>query len=783
MKKIPLMEGWTYRRLGTDEAFRPIALPYDCMLHEARSDDSPGGCNNGWFEGYDYEFRKQFELAPEELGKTRWIEFEGIYHRGEVYVNGEFVASRPNGYLGLLADITNMLRAGTNELYVIARGSDIPNARWYTGVGIYRPVTLHEGEGTVIRPNSIRIATTGIVPPAIKVDFYLIGRGHVCVSAFDKDGVLASEELDAEGKTSLSMTLKDAGLWSPEEPRLYTLSVRTETDCAEETFGIRTVSVDPKRGLLVNGKRVLLRGACLHHDNGLLGSASFAEAEERKAQLLRRFGFNAIRSSHNPCSKALLAACDKYGMFMMDEYADSWYIRKTKYDYALYLEEWYERDLRDMAEKDCNHPCVILYSLGNEVTESAEKRGVELFKKMRDVLRSYDPTRPITCGINIGFNQAQAGGHGFYSDRRADENDFKNLGTEEANHRKWMFGPLFTKLNAILPGCDRATKEIFSASDVAGYNYGILRYRHDRRKYPDRIILGSETFCEDAERFMRAAERDPGIIGDFVWTGMDHIGEAGLGSWEYRDYAPTFVHTKGWLTSGAGRIDITGKPLPEAYYMAAAYGMLKKPFIAVRPVNHNGERHSPSGWKFTDAVESWAWEGCEGKPAHIEVYGCGNYVELYLNNKKLGHRSLKRHCRVHFKTPYEPGTLTAIVFDETGRETGRTCLRSARTETCIRIEPENGTVRGKLSYIRLRLTDKDGTTKVLTRDTIKVSVEGGELVGLGHGCPFNDEGYTNDETSTYFGEALAIVRAGDGNRLTFTASTKDASERLEITVK
>ena len=398
----------------------------------------------------------------------------------------------------------------------------------------------------------------------------------------------------------------------------------------------------------LNGERVILRGACIHHDNGLLGSVSLPQVEERKVHLLRMAGYNAIRSAHNPCSKALLDACDRCGMLVMDEYEDSWYVHKTKFDYATYLQDWYQQDLRDMVRKDYNHPCVIMYSLGNEVSETAESKGVELFKTMKACLQSFDSTRPITCGINLGFNQAAAAGHSFFSDEKAIKNDFRNLGTESSNHRKWMFGPLLTKLNALMPGCDKATKGIFAASDVAGYNYGILRYRHDRRKYPDRVILGSETFCEDAQHFWRLAQKDPGIIGDFVWTGIDHLGEVGLGAWEYKDYAPTYIHTKGWLTSGSGRIDITGKPLPEAFYILASYGMLKKPVIAVVPPNHNGERHSPSGWKMTNAVSSWAWEGCEGLKAKVEVYSCGETVELYLNDKKNCQKSTQTQppCKI-----------------------------------------------------------------------------------------------------------------------------------------
>ncbi|HBN12352.1 MAG TPA: glycoside hydrolase family 2 [Clostridiales bacterium] len=780
MRRIAFNEGWSYKKLDIDEEFKNVILPYDCMLRENRSDDSPGGCNNGWFEGYDYEFLNEFERPVE---KTVVIEFEGIYHRAEVYCNGEKVGYRPNGYLGIVADLSNALKQGKNQLRVISRGADIPNSRWYTGAGIYRPVNLYTADENYIPLNGVKIKTLSINPAVVEVALAAHGDGEAKISVTNGDEMVAEASAPANG--SVRINIPDAKLWSPEAPELYTCKVEFNGDMCEQRFGIRVVTCDTENGFCINGKRVILRGACIHHDNGLLGAATFTEAEERKIKILQKCGFNAIRSAHNPCSKTLLDVCDRLGMMVMDEYADSWYVHKTKYDYAGFLEEWYERDITDLVEKDFNHPCVVLYSLGNEVTETAEKRGVELYKAMQKVVKSLDTTRPVTCGINIGFNQAAYKGHSFFSDEKANRNaeDFKNLGTEKSNHRKWMFGPLFTRLNAILPGCDKATREAFGAMDVAGYNYGILRYKHDRKKYPNRIILGSETFCEDAEKAVKIMTRDKCIIGDFVWTGMDHIGEVGLGAFEYCEYAPTFIHTKGWLTSGSGRVDITGKPLPEAYYMKAAYGLLKKPVIAVKPVNHNGERHSPSGWKFTEAVESWAWTGCEGKKAKVEVYACGACVELYLNNRKVGSRSLKKHCRVKFNVRYKSGTLTAIVFDNRKREISRRSIYSVDDATELRVEPETEKAEsGKLCFVRMRLTDTNGITKVLKRERIKVKVEGGELVGLGHACPYNDDGYTGNETGTYYGEALAIIKAGNGDKISINAVCESGTATSEIKV-
>lgn len=783
MKKINWNQDWSYRKLDSNEEFRAITLPYDCMLHEKRSDDAEGGCNNGWFEGYDYELVKRFSWQPDAHERHIFLEFEAIFHRAEIWCNGEKVAERPNGYLGMTAEITHLLKAGENQVRVIARGADVPCERWYTGVGIYRPVWLYEAPEAYVKLDSIRVETISIAPATVRVSFETSQKGSAQICLMKNGRKAAEATSESAVRHQVVLTVPNARLWRPQQPEMYQCVIRFGQDSATENFGIRLIQCTPEKGLCINGQREILRGACIHHDNGLLGAASFPEAEERKVQILRAMGYNAIRSAHNPCCKTLLDICDRLGMMVMDEYADAWYIHKTKYDYASYVPQWYARDLADMVAKDFNHPCVVLYSLGNEVTESAEKKGVALFCAMRDRLKEMDSTRPVTCGINIGFNQAAAAGHSFFSDEKAMKNDFKNLGTEDANHRKWMLGPVLTRLNALMPGCDCATRDIFAASDVAGYNYGILRYRWDRFKYPKRIILGSESFCHDAARFWRIAKKNPGIIGDFVWTGIDHLGEVGLGAWEYKDYAPTYIHTKGWLTSGAGRADITGKLLPEAYFVKAAFGMLTKPVIAVVPPNHAGERHSPSGWKMTNAVSSWAWEGCEGKIAKVEVYGCGAYVDLFLNSRKIGRRRFGKGCRVRFTLPYQQGQLTAIVYDRHHRETGRSCLTSAEKETVLRLEAEeNRAESGKLVYIRLRLSDQKGVTKVLERRKIHVTVDGGELLALGHACPYNAEGYVSSECSTYYGEALAIVRAGKPGKLRFRAAMPDGESETEIDV-
>ena len=314
------------------------------------------------------------------------------------------------------------------------------------------------------------------------------------------------------------------------------------------------------------------------------------------------------------------------------------------------------------------------------------------------------------------------------------------------------------KFGATLHGSDVTTRKAFAAMDIAGYNYGEKRYERDLRHYPDRLILGSETFCSDAYRFWEIAKKEPRIIGDFVWSGIDYLGEVMVGSWEYQDYAPSFDQGPGWITAGSGRIDLTGKPLGEAFYTRVALEREKGPYIAVRPICHEG-KHSPSAWKMTNAMRSWSFRGFEGRTAEVEVYARCATLELKLNGRAIGGKKDKKNCVWRFKVPYENGTLEAVAFDASGKEIGRDSLTTAEKKTMLRLEPEASAVqKDHLAFIRLRLTDDNGITKVTERGKITLTVEGGKLEACGSACPFYELDYLGSVCDTYYGEALAIVR-------------------------
>lgn len=791
MKATSLLTGWTCRHLGDTAPGKTVTLPHDAMLAEPRTALSAGGTNTGWYEGYDYEYRRTLTVPENELADTRILEFEGVYHNAEVWLNGQKAAFRPYGYTNFYVDCAPYLHSGENELRVIARNADQPNSRWYSGAGIYRPVQLWTARGAHIALNGVKIRTRSLDPAVVEVRVKTTAPGTVRLMVDD----LPAMQQESDGEAVFTLTLDNARLWTPETPNLYTCRVNFADDVVTETFGVRKVEWGTD-GFLLNGKRYIIQGACIHHDNGLLGAVCDPDAVARKVRLLKENGYNAIRSAHNPCSKALLTECDRQGMLVMDEYIDHWYIHKTEHDYVDYFNDWWHQDLTDMVEKDYNHPCVVLYSTGNEVSETAQKCGIALTKEMTDFLHGLDDSRPVTCGVNIFFNFLSSIGFGVYSDEKAKKEAEraekakqrgekaarkKAVGSQFFNNLAGLLGDEFMKRGATLHGCDVKTRDAFANMDIAGYNYGIYRYKHDLKKYPQRLILGSETFCNDAYKFRELAKQEPRLVGDFVWAGMDYLGEVMVGSWEYADYAETFDGGPGWVSAGSGRIDLTGKPLGEALYTRVALEADNGPYIAVCPVNHTGDRHSPSAWKMTNAMPSWSWTGFEGRKANVEVYARAARVELVLNGHTVGSKTLKNDCLAKFSIPYESGTLEAVSYDAADHEIGRCKLQSAGGTTRLTLDAEEPTVKpGHLCYVRLRYTDENGITKPLARGNIQVQVRGGTLVGLGSACPFNKHSYLDSETDTYYGEALAIVRMGDGDAMTIAASDGEYSAELTV---
>lgn len=789
MNKISFNDTWLCYRNGHPEEGFPTDVPHDAMLLDGKSETSPGGVNTGWYDAQDYTYEKDFFVPAEWNGKVLILEFEGVYRKATVSVNGRKAAYHDYGYTGFYVDISEFVSYGEkNHLKVEVINSDQPNSRWYSGTGIYRPVWLYILPLNHIKMDGIRITTLDYETRRISVSVETVGNGELQFEILDEERLIAEKKsVSGNGQELWEVSIPDAGLWSPESPKLYTCRVTFGEDVREVKFGIRTVECSPDKGFCINGERVILRGACIHHDNGLLGACAYDFAERRKIRILKENGYNAIRSAHNPCSKAMLDACDDMGMLVMDEYIDVWYIHKTKYDYATEVEKNFRQDLADIVAKDYNHPSVVLYSTGNEVSETAQKKGIRLCGELTGRFHELDPTRPVTCGINIFFNFLSSMGFGVYSDKKADQavenvKKKKAVGSEFFNKLSGIMGADFMKFGATLYPCDLKTKDAFANMDIAGYNYGINRYIHDLKKYPNRMILGSETFCSDAYRFWELAKENKRIIGDFVWAGMDYLGEVGIGSWEYKNYAPRFDSGLGWVSAGSGRIDLTGKPLAEMAYTRVAFGM-QDIAIGVIPVDNTNSPHSPSAWKMTNAVESWSWNGCDGKEAKVEVYARAHHVSLYINGKCVGTKQMKNDCRAVFKTVYQPGEICAEAFDAHGNTIAECTLNTAGDETKLTLEPELKSVTADdLLYVRMKYTDEKGTVKPLARGSIKVNVRGGKLIGIGSACPYYEKSYLGDTTDTYYGEALAVIRPDKSGKIILDAQSRYGDAQTEVDV-
>lgn len=777
MRDIDFNSRWSVEGI-TDPSFKyeNIDLPFDCMLREKRDASSEGGVNSAWFVGGDYHFTKTFPRPEMKEGDVAILEFEGVYRDAEVYLNGDLLAKNDYGYNCFFVDITNAL-AKDNTLSVVCHNAEQPNSRWYTGTGIYRPVHLHILPKRHIELNSLRVLPLAIEDGSLSIAADLSEDGEVQGTVHDQEGkeVASFKAHSHENRIECITIIPLPHLWSAEDPYLYTLKLRFGDDEQIVRFGFRVLSYG-KDGFFINGKRLLLKGACIHHDNGILGAVSYRDVEFRKVRLLKSLGYNAIRSAHNPIGKYLLEACDELGMYVMDEYVDCWYIHKTKHDYVSKLMENWKEDIALMVAKDYNHPSVIMYSSGNEVSETAQEKGIALTKEFTDYFHSLDGSRPVSCGINIFFNALSSLGFGVYSDKKAEKNTQakakkQEVGSAFFNAIANFAGSNVMKVGAMLPICNRKTRGAFANMDIAGYNYGIFRYKGDLNRYPDRLILGSETFCSDTRRWLKLAENDPRIVGDFVWSGMDYLGECGIGSWVNEDDAPSFDHGPGWISAGSGRIDITGKILGEGVYTQVMYGVKRIGLAIIAPKEHVC-KHSRSAWKYSMAMPYYDFPGQEGGKVTAEVYSCDEKVALYLNDKLIGRKKVHKRGNTKFSFAYAPGELRAVGYQD-GREVAATSLSSGKEGNHLTIFQENDiSPNDKLLFIRLRLGDADGVIRPYLKSRIKIKeVTGGTLLGLGSGCPYYPDSYLSDEGQTYEGEMLAIFRVDEPESFAFVAQS------------
>lgn len=804
-------DGWSFRtkttafqELGGSSAsgWSEVQLPHDALIGTERRADVPRGETSAYFAGGVFEYRRSYTAPAAHSGRQVSLEFDGVYRDAAVFVNGNLAGQRAFGYSRFVVRIDPFLVFGAeNEIRVECRTH--LDSRWYAGAGIYRDVHLVvKAPGHIVR-DSIRVTTPGIEADSATVEVLAeVENSGPLTKTYVLDAVVVAPSGDpvASGSSPVTLLPGERGtvrrrlhvgqpeLWSVEHPALHDvlLSLRDGDEVLDEEsviLGIRSLQLDPRHGLRINGEVVKLRGACIHLDNGPLGVVSMRAAEERKIARLKAAGFNAIRSSHSPMSTALLDACDRLGMLVMDETFDVWTSGKSDYDYAFDFPEWWERDVEALVVKDFNHPSVVFYSIGNEIPETGTPLGSRWGRLLAEKVRSLDPTRFVTNGINPFVAMLDTIVPQMKQRREAAASESAGGGV---NTMMAGFGQMMGHIQASDAATER-TEESFAVLDVAGMNYSDSRYALDRERFPDRIIVGTETWPSSIAGNWELVQADPRVIGDFTWTGWDYLGETGIGTVRYAepvsdgsdaaDAAQTsFSGGFPELTAWCGDIDIIGTRRPVSFYRETVFGLRSEPYIAVgRPERHDTPIAVATPWSWSDSIGSWSWPGFTGLPIRVEVYSDADEVELLLDGERVGRGRVGDETPfiATFETVFWPGELTAVAYTD-DVEVGRTSLRSAGDDVVLAATAERTELRldgTDLGYIDLAVTDAAGIVHNALDRTVTVTIDGpAVLQAFGSGAPTTTETFVADHHRTFDGRALAVVRPIGAGTITVTAT-------------
>lgn len=822
MNKINFNSGWLFKKADGNE-WQNIVLPHDAMLYEKRTADAPSGSAGGYYQGGKYIYKKI--VKPEvSLGKNLILGFEGVYGECSVKVNGKESVKNVYGYNDFYADITDYVSFGKeNEITVEVDNDKIPNSRWYSGSGIYRPVWLYCGGDIRIARNGLKISTPEVDTEVSKIALQIeiendtdgLTETKIQTEVYDKDGKVVYQEFTPftifeKGKATARqrLYLQNAELWSVENPYLYTCKVKllSQTgevlDATESAFGIRKITVDPVHGLRVNGKEILLRGACIHHDNGVIGAAEYYDACERRIRILKEAGFNAVRISHHPCSEAMLSACDKLGMLVWDETFDMWQESKSKYDFSLHFDSEWCKVIDNMIDKDFNHPSVFIYAIGNEIPEIIKPEGIKISRMISERIREKDGTRLVTNAIN---GLCAASGKivpllvdlgivtrelikSITGNADSDSTSVFNVILQAAAGGGDINDAMLALANNMgrvveHPSVAEKLAEPLSHLDVSGYNYMKSRYAVDARDYPNMITVGSETMPPDIDILWNSVKSINQLIGDFTWTGWDYIGEAGVGHTNYEGKSEFAVAYPGYLAY-CGDIDITGYRRPMSYLREIVYGLRNKPYISVQNPEYFSKPAKTTSWAEPETVESWTWDGYEGKPIRITVYSSDEEIELIINGKSVERKKVERN-RAVFETLYVKGEVKAVGYRSkketesfslyTADETRNLVVSLSKTE----IEKESA-----LCFVEIQLTDKNGV-KVMNADCpVTVSItDNAEIIGFGTGDPCARSNFYDTTQTLFNGRALAVIRGKDEGEATITVEWNSKKAIKKINVK
>jgi beta-galactosidase len=729
-----------------DSSWRKLDLPHDWSIEDLPNQkeseivgpfdkSSIGTFYTGFVIGGIGWYRKSFDIEAEDQKKVLSIYFDGVYMESDIWLNGHLLGTHKHGYTPFYLQLNEYLNPTGEKNVLAVRVKNIgENSRWYSGSGIYRHVWLRATEPLNIPVWGVFVTTPEVSEEKAKVlasvtvengeadelKFTLkntvIGADGKAVAVSEKSEMLKSGETL---KFDQTIEVSNPELWSDVSPALYTLKSELITDGkiidSEETvFGIRSISFSSDKGFLLNGKSVLLSGACIHHDNGPLGAVAVDRADQRKIAILKANGFNAIRTSHNPPSQGFLDACDRQGILVMDEAFDMWENPKRPDDYHQFFREWHERDLQAMVFRDRNHPSVIFWSIGNEIKERADSSGLRITKDLVRIIKEIDQTRPVTEGICEFW---------------------------ETPGRKWQ-----------------ESAPAFALLDFCGYNYTYYEYKKDHETYPERVIAGTESYAMSIYEYWKLNNEKPYVVGDFVWTGMDYIGETGIGQVMPDSVAMCWP----WIISNCGDIDLIGYKKPQSFYRDVVWD--RSPIeMEVEEIAPEGKKWVIRDWGWKKTNQSWNWPANEGKSMNVFVYSKSNEVRLELNGKVIETQKSKPDSKFTFtfSVPYEPGELKAVALSGSNAVAEKTLKTTGRVEQ-IKMTLDRPVItsdRNDLAYVTVELVDANGRRVPDADSNIQFTVDGdAELAAVGNGNPMEPKSFQTNTCTSFQGRCLVILR-------------------------
>lgn len=815
MQQIRIDEKWTFRRgmldsIGMLEADpgKAVDLPHDGMISLSVSKEAAASVDSGYFPGDTCNYTKNIKVPVEWKEECIGLKFDGAMMHASIDINGCKVGEHHYGYAPFYVDITDYVAFGEeNRITVNVNTGVQPSSRWYTGSGLFRGLVLCHSPRVHIQNDGVFVYTKEVTGETafleaqvdlsnatlenrlVKVTVMLMEEGSTEIKA--KAERVVQINPNSQETARMVLHLKHSKVWSIEKPNLYqvrataenigtfrTHFVKNEENTVDEAttlFGIRTITADSIRGLRINGKTEKLKGGCLHHDNGLLGAISLYESEVRKVKKLKEIGFNAIRTTHNPPSLALLEACDRLGMYVFDEAFDAWGIAKRTGDYSQYFESQWKKDLTAFVRRDRPHPSVIIWSTGNEIPERGGlNNGYTRATQLAEAIRELDPTRPVSngiCSFWSGLDDAMARGQ-----------DQSQNAKDENHSDLW----------------ERCTEPFTNGLDIVGYNYMEDLYERDHELFPERVILGSENFPKEIGFRWPMVERLPYVIGDFTWTAWDYIGEAGIGkavSVEKDD--PLLKKGPGalmahetspypWRTANDADFDITGHMRPQGAYRSVVWGSDKTYLFSRHPETY-GKTEITSLWGFPAVDRNWNYSGYENKPVEVLIFSGAEEVELIKDGQPVERKAVTKDGKmpgsVSFELIYTPGKLEAVSYSK-GQEISRDQLETSGKPAKLSVIPEKTVMRADghdLVYVNIDVLDEKGRLVTDAAIELTACTEGsGYLAGFGTGNPVTEENYTDDQTISFCGHATAVIRSGYEAGKTVLAVSAEGMDQAEI---